>query len=691
MIIYRREIDGLRAIAVLSVLLYHAGFTFFRGGYVGVDIFFVISGYLITSLILKEKNNNEFSLLNFYERRIRRILPALFFVTLVTVPFSFLMMPPVLLKEFANSVISIPLFLSNFLFWSEGGYFATAAEEKPLLHTWSLAVEEQYYLIFPIFVIIFWRFGKLLLITIIIIVTLLSILLAQFGGNIDLQNGMSLKNELKWISVPEYAFYLTPTRAWEILLGSLTAFYLFNKNIKHKTSSEVFSILGIILIIYSILTFSASTPFPSFFSLIPTIGTVLLIIFSIQGTITNSILSSKYFVGMGLISYSVYLWHQPLLVYFRLYEVNALDNLSKLIIIFLSIFLGYLSWRYVETPFRDKKIIKRKAIFSLAIFFSVLLVYIGMIIIYNDGFKNRFTDSELEIIEPSKYKLSQCSFENPIKEYPNILLCTVGYNKLDSKPIIFLGDSHMDSLINIIDLEFQKNSLYGFKVINNYCEPMIYTYRDNLLSEKNRKKCSDSHDALLKYLQSIKVEDVFILYRWTFRLYPIENYISSLTFDNGEGGIEYVKHYREYYAFDDNKYTLDYESKKKSIKRLIKDFNNIKIKTHLLYPIPESGWNMSKYNMNKVIKNKAIPNFLSTSYEKYLIRNRYILEIFDEIKENEFIFKFRSDKIFCDSIIPDRCVVQLNGKPLYYDSDHLSDEGARLIVKQIINQNINND
>ena len=231
MISYRKEIDGLRAIAVIPVVFFHAGISSFSGGYVGVDVFFVISGYLITSLIVAEKEKEEFSIINFYERRARRILPALFFMSLVCVPFSFILMSPSQLKEFSDSLISIPLFVSNFVFWGESGYFSSAAEEKPLLHTWSLAVEEQYYLLFPIFILIFWKLKREILVSIIFIISILSILLAQFGSNLAPQPPF-YDEVFRYNAIPDFAFFLAPTRAWELLFGSLTAFFLLKERKK---------------------------------------------------------------------------------------------------------------------------------------------------------------------------------------------------------------------------------------------------------------------------------------------------------------------------------------------------------------------------------------------------------------------------------------------------------------------------
>lgn len=210
---YRKEIDGLRALAVLPVILFHAGFTTFSGGYVGVDIFFVISGYLITTIIVDEMDKGSFSLLNFYERRARRILPALFFVMLCTLPFAWFWMLPQDLKIFSQSLVAVPIFGSNVLFWLTGGYFDTASELKPLLHTWSLAVEEQYYVLFPVFLMLAWKLGKKWIISLLALVAIVSVIAAQWGS----------------ATHPSFTLYLLPTRAFEILIGALISLYINHK------------------------------------------------------------------------------------------------------------------------------------------------------------------------------------------------------------------------------------------------------------------------------------------------------------------------------------------------------------------------------------------------------------------------------------------------------------------------------
>ena len=299
---YRSEIDGLRALAVLPVILFHAGFEWFSGGFVGVDVFFVISGYLITTIIISEMDEGNFSIVNFYERRARRILPALFFVMIACLPFAWLWLTPTDLKGFGQSLVGASTFSSNILFWLQSGYFDTGAEFKPLLHTWSLALEEQYYILFPIFLLLTWRLGIKWILILLSIIFIISLGVAQWGA----------------YNRPSPTFFLLPTRGWELLVGVFAAFYLkYNTQLKSQVLNQVLSIVGFSMIIYSIIAFDETTPFPSLYALIPTIGTGLLIFCAVPNTVVHNLLSLKPIVGMGLISYSAYLWHQPLLAFAR--------------------------------------------------------------------------------------------------------------------------------------------------------------------------------------------------------------------------------------------------------------------------------------------------------------------------------------------------------------------------------------
>lgn len=330
---YRREIDGLRAVAIVPVILFHAGLTLFSGGYVGVDVFFVISGYLITTILIDELEAGRFSIARFYERRARRILPALFLVMACCIPFAWLWMLPNELKAFLHSLVAVVLFSSNILFWREDGYFAAAAELKPLLHTWSLAVEEQYYLVFPVFLALMWRFGRRRIVWSIVALAGASLLASEWG----------------WRNAQSANFYLAPMRAWELLVGSLCAFWLSTRS---PLANNWLGLAGLGMIVFAILAYDSSTPFPSLYALVPVCGAALVIVCASAETWAGRLLGMRAFVGIGLISYSAYLWHQPLFAFARIRSEGEPGPLIMGGLVLLGLLLAYLSWRYVEKPFR---------------------------------------------------------------------------------------------------------------------------------------------------------------------------------------------------------------------------------------------------------------------------------------------------------------------------------------------------
>ena len=361
---HRKEIDGLRAIAVIPVILFHAGFETFSGGYVGVDIFFVISGYLITGIILREIERGNFSILNFYERRARRILPALFLVISITIPFAWTYMSPADLKNYGGSVVSVPLFVSNIFFWRNGGYFETANGLSPLLHTWSLAVEEQFYLFYPILLILICRIGRKYLVSILSIILLVSLILAQIGSN----------------AKPDATFYLLPTRGWELLIGALAAIYIFNGK-PNKFSPfflEIFSYLGLLMIFFSVFTFNNSIQYPSVYTLLPTLGTVMIIVFTTLDTSVGRFLSNRLFVMIGLTSYSAYLWHQPIFVFARYQEIIESASVKLALVLFVFL-ISFLSWHFIEKPFRSISQITRHSVTIFALSTVTFLLFVGTV------------------------------------------------------------------------------------------------------------------------------------------------------------------------------------------------------------------------------------------------------------------------------------------------------------------------
>nr|WP_295464596.1 acyltransferase family protein [Mesorhizobium sp.] len=362
MIEYRREIDGLRAIAVLPVILFHAGTPAFSGGYVGVDVFFVISGYLITTLIMAEMAEGRFSLVSFYERRARRILPALFFVVACCIPFALQWLDPWELKDFVNSAGAMALFISNFYFWNEGSYFTPTAEERPLFHTWSLGVEEQFYLVFPLFLLLMWRFGHRALFWTVAAFALAGLALAEFGAR----------------RYPATTFYLPHTRIWELDIGVLCALAQARLNGLARALRSALSLAGLALIAGAVVVFDDRTPFPSIHALVPTLGAALVILFGTANTAACRLLSVPPLVGLGLISYSAYLWHQPMLAFARIRGLEG--GFAIACIIALTFLISYLNWRFVERPFRGSRSpFSRRAIFALSGSGVAALVGFGLV------------------------------------------------------------------------------------------------------------------------------------------------------------------------------------------------------------------------------------------------------------------------------------------------------------------------
>jgi peptidoglycan/LPS O-acetylase OafA/YrhL len=375
--LYRKEIDGLRAIAVLAVIFFHAHFSFVSGGFVGVDIFFVISGYLITQIIVTQIQAGTLSLTQFYERRARRILPALFAMLLLCLPMAWLILVnPEDLKDFCKSLFAVSLSISNILFWKESGYFDSSTLLKPLLHTWSLAVEEQYYLLFPIFTLVVWKAGARYAVCLTLIIGVWSIVFAQWSS----------------AHQPIFNFYWLPSRIWELLAGAIipitfAAFPRLRPIARYCSSvmAQTLGVLGITLVLSSIFMMNEQFPWPSVWTLIPVLGTVLILLFTSATSVVGRLLGARPLVVVGLISYSAYLWHQPLFAFAR-YQFDDLDVLFRLTLIAAALGLGWLSWKYIETPFRDKNRFSTKQIFVSVFVCIIFFASVGLTGYFRSGF-----------------------------------------------------------------------------------------------------------------------------------------------------------------------------------------------------------------------------------------------------------------------------------------------------------------
>ncbi|WP_394200632.1 acyltransferase family protein [Shewanella waksmanii] len=408
----------------------------------------MISGYLIGSILLTEFEQGKFSIITFYERRARRILPVLFFVMACTViPACYILMP-LDLEDFFQSVIAVSVFSSNILFWAESDYFATAAELKPLLHTWSLAVEEQYYIFFPLLLMLTWRFGKTKLIAILAMLFFLSLALAHWAA----------------FNKPSANFYLLPSRGWELLIGVFAAFYLLHaepEKMPHK-AQQTLSFIGLMMVIAAVVLFDHHTPFPSLYTLLPTVGTLLIILAAHKGTWVYGLLSQRLLVGIGLISYSAYLWHQPIfaLVKYSHFSQPSLWLMTSLVLGCL--ILSYFSWRFIEMPFRDRGRFKRQFIFKSS-FMGTMLFIIASTGVLSLGVQQILPDRQQIVLGGYRAENRQLQVEswNLLRqrtaddqygvlnnEYDNQLW----FDEFDQRRrVLLVGNSHSKDLYNVLD------------------------------------------------------------------------------------------------------------------------------------------------------------------------------------------------------------------------------------------------
>jgi len=639
---YRREVDGLRSIAVLPVIFYHAGITLFSGGYVGVDIFFVISGYLITSIIITERANSTFTLRNFYERRARRILPALFFVIIPCIPFAWAWMPPYQLKDFSQSLSAVSLFSSNILFWRESGYFSPAAELKPFLHTWSLAVEEQYYIFFPLFILATWRFGQKAIFTSLLLIGSTSLLLSQWGS----------------ANHPSANFVLLPTRLWELLIGSLIAIYLLNKEVGTATDTEralhteeLLSFLGLALIFYSIFTFSDETPFPSFYTLVPTIGTGLIILFTSKKTVVAKLLSNKLPVGIGLISYSAYLWHQPLFAFARIRSVSEPSQTLMVLLGFLSLALAFISWKYIEKPFRNKSKFTRSQIFFSSSIASVIVIGLGFWGHLNNGFSSRtiatgetYADKDFDERIRTNYGLSKkCGSSFTLAED-----CQTS----NQPEILVWGDSYAMHLVAGILSSNEDAKI--IQITKSVCGPIIGLAPTNKkYPEQWSKKCLEFSNSAAQWIQD---NDSL---RYAVLSSPFSQYLSADWNVRTGGGVFRADESKVYEYFSS---TLDF--------LLAQGIQPV-----VFAPPPSIG---KERNIGSCLVKTSIfdddmdkCNFSISSYKS---KKKNVLTFLEKIDQ-----KYRvvwMDDFLCDLEV---CRAAIDDTFVYRDTGHLSHEGSALV------------
>ena len=659
---YRPEIDGLRAIAVVAVILYHAqinisGHEPFKGGFIGVDIFFVISGYLITSILLKELvTTGSVSFKHFYERRIRRLLPALMFVMLASLPFAWIYLLPNSFIDFSKSILYSLGFTSNFYFHYTGQeYGAVSGFLKPFLHTWSLSVEEQYYILFPIVLLFAFKYFRKYLIYILILGFVISLGLADWASR----------------NYPSLNFYALPTRGWELLAGSILSYFeiKMGHRSKHQTLNLILPSIGLALILINIIFFKLYFPHPSLYTFSSILGVCLIIWFSNPNEMVTKILSTKLFVGIGLISYSLYLWHYPIFAFDRITEFTQGSFNKKLLIGIIIIILSIISYYFVERPGRNKKY-SFKYVLSLIIISISILIISNMSVIFKEGYKNRIP----EILQNNFYEPWN-ALKNSEGNVCDGLVDGCRFNTTSNKKVYIIGDSHMGSIIsNLKNRVVEKN--YQFITFTLRC--CLYFPGFNLIetrTQKINKKCNNEYFQKLKEILSKEKNSIFIFGGRT------TVYLTNYMFNNQEGGVE-VSEWDHQYLSEGNYNTLQ-KSFRNEVLELSK--NN---KIILIYPIPEQGWDPNYkiwLNRNNNFSNNNYDEYITTSFEVYNERNKLSFELLDSIK-NDNIFKVYPHKLFCNTIIKGRCLAHDDKNIFYADDDHPSPKGAEMINNLIIEE-----
>lgn len=613
--LYRPDIDGLRALAVLPVLLFHAQLGC-PGGFVGVDVFFVISGYLISSLILKELQVETFNLVTFWERRVRRILPALTVVVLTTYFAGWLIYLPQDFKLVGKSIVAQAMLVSNVFFYLQpDGYFDAGIETKPLLHTWSLAVEEQFYLIFPLLLVVLARSKKPVQLKTICVLGLASFALSIYGS----------------YSYTSATFYLLPTRAWELLIG---AFLAMMRGHLHSSRGvrETTGWIGLAFVCLPIFLYDEGTPFPGFAALPPCLGAALVIYSSeSKRSFVGRLLSLKPVVFVGLISYSLYLWHWPLLVFSHYLAGNQKWPIRVALLV-VGIALAVISWKFVETPFRNFQIFRRRShLFCFAAVSIAALLILGFTVDYGNGFPSRFSQEALHYASGRN--------DHAFREGTSLEQARAGqFVELGSggvdQPISVLiwGDSHAMGITSVIDDLCRHFSRRGIQAAQHGVPPVLQA------TASSRVGSPSFGDSVLSFVIERKIMNVIITGHWKF------------------------------YARSD-----EFKS------NLVSTVNTLLasgVRVYLLKDVPDQGFDVPRVAA-LVSKYGGDLDLLGVSREKHATANIQLEQTFDKISQMGATLLDPAEYFLNSNGLYGAV---RNNQAFYTDGNHLTVAGARLLL-----------
>jgi peptidoglycan/LPS O-acetylase OafA/YrhL len=660
---YRSDIDGLRAVAVLLVLLFHVGAPGVSGGFIGVDVFFVISGFLITSIVKSEIDAGAFSVAHFYERRIRRIFPALIAVYLFCTLISALIFVPSDLASFGKSLAASASFASNIFFYFDAGYFAAPSHDKPLLHTWSLSVEEQFYLLWPPMLLLASRYlsVRILLLLMAIAVT-----------------GSLAGAEFLVTRVREFTFFMLPTRAWELGLGGLLALFPVDLRLR-PALSHALSMIGLGLILYSAVTLHGRSDFPGVSAFPACLGTIMLLVSGgNQRGFVNALLSFRPIVFLGLISYSLYLWHWPLIVFVRYFLDRKLELIECVIIVALSFAAAILSYRYVEAPFRrpipDRSHSRvtlhwrRKSVLIRGVAATAACALIGISMAV-EGWSWRLPERAVAVDYLSNLRSSfRDSCHGVDKTYSDPPECTLGAaNRGGGYDIVVVGDSHADHFVAGFDALLRRQGLTGRQLTTGSCPPLFGVHT---VTGRGRKRCEDFGKAIDAFLERHgEVKLVVLAARWA--LYSETTWLPA----ESEERRFLVDSKSELLTLANSRRVLT-EGLDRTVDKLV----NRGVRVLLMAQMPP----LSTRRNRCMIWSRWFGKDESRCYEpaaSAIKRISYSKALIASIAQsNEKVDAFYPDEILCDT---ETCIPVLDGFYLYFDEDHLNGAGSVLVTRHL--------
>lgn len=645
---FRRDINGLRAWAVVAVVLFHFGVPGFSGGYVGVDVFFVISGYLMTAIIvgklLAEKDlssQTRFDLFGFYLARARRILPALLVLCAVLLSIGWFYVSPDDYKALANHALRAVVFVSNLRFLREAGYFDVASHEKLLLHTWSLSVEWQFYIFFPVILMMAWKilpkrqvFGLVVLFAF-----LLSLIYSQY---------LAMTN-------PSAAFYLLSSRAWEMLAGALV--FLYGKNlVLGQRFSSMAEVAGFALIVISVVFYTQATAWPGLNALLPVLGAVLVLLAAKQNSLLSGLEITQW---LGKTSYSLYLWHWPFSVALFYLGLQG-EPLWIILAILCSVLFGWLSWFVVEQPSRNFLISRGNNKQVFIIFFALLVViFPAYSIKESDGVQGRF-DEYVNLIFAQSLNKNPRKSECHVDLHEVVPECKYGGNELG---VIVLGDSHAQSVIRSVEKSMHNGSYHVLDWTLSGC-PSIFGVKS--IGKKNMFRCGD-----------------FVLSA-SFRLRSIDSKIPLLIVNRLS---DHIVGYTEKSMMHLNKIPQTYVTQPHSERDedFYAEMANGIVETacafaqhrpvYMLRPIPEMTEDVPRIMGRAALRGDSVR--VSISLEEYHERHKVAWAAQDRAAAECGVKILDPLPYLCSD---GRCWGDVDGLPIYYDDDHLSERGGQLLI-----------